>query len=84
MATWPFFADRLTFGTSEITTYGIGTMSYGVIFGGAVGDQGSGVQSSILFPGLHSECICTTKASASSGVIQYLEPNWQLLENKPF
>ena len=32
MATWPFFTDRLTFGASEITTYGIGTMSYGVIY----------------------------------------------------
>ena len=48
-------------------------------FGGDLGDQGSGVQSSILVPRLHLGCIFTTKASASSGVSHNLEPNWQLL-----
>ena len=43
------------------------------------GFKGSGVQSSILVPGLHLGCVFTRKASALSGVIQNLEPNWQLL-----
>ncbi len=38
----------------------------------------SGVQGSILVPGLHLGCVFTRKASASSGLIQNLEPNWQL------
>jgi hypothetical protein len=46
---------------------------------GVHGFKGSGVQSSILFPGLHLGCIFTAKASSSSGIIQNLEPNWQLL-----
>jgi hypothetical protein len=32
----------------------------------------------ILVPGLHLGCVFTRKASASSGLIQDLEPNWQL------
>jgi hypothetical protein len=36
---------------------------------------------SILVPGLHLGCVFTTKASASSGLIQNLEPNWQLFGN---
>jgi hypothetical protein len=43
------------------------------------GFKGSGVQGSILVPGLHLGCVFTRKASASSGLIQNLEPNWQLL-----
>ena len=46
---------------------------------GVHGFKGSGVQGSILVPGLHLGCIFTRKASASSGLIQNLEPNWQLL-----
>ena len=42
------------------------------------GFKGSGVQGCILVPGLHLGCIFTRKASASSGLIQNLEPNWQL------
>ena len=33
---------------------------------------------SFLVPGLHLGCLFTTKVSASSGLIQNLEPNWQL------
>ncbi|MCD6153120.1 MAG: hypothetical protein J7J07_04330, partial [Syntrophobacterales bacterium] len=36
------------------------------------------VQGSILVPGLHLGCAFTGKASASSGLKQNLEPNWQL------
>jgi hypothetical protein len=36
------------------------------------------VQGSILVPGLHLGCIFTRKASASSDLVQKLEPNWQL------
>ena len=32
----------------------------------------------ILVPGLHLGCVYTKKAYASSGLIQNLEPNWQL------
>ncbi len=46
---------------------------------GVHGFKGSGVQGSILVPGLHLGCIFTRKASTSSGLIQNLEPNWQLL-----
>jgi len=46
---------------------------------GVHGFKGSRVQSSILVPGLQLGYIFTRKASASSGVIQDLEPNWQLL-----
>jgi hypothetical protein len=46
---------------------------------GVHGFKGSGVQGSILVPGLHLGCVFTRKASASSGLIQNLEPNWQLL-----
>jgi len=46
---------------------------------GAHGFKGSGVQGSILVPVLHLECVFTRKASSSSGLIQNLEPNWQLL-----
>jgi hypothetical protein len=42
--------------------------------------KGSGVQGCILVPGLHIGCVFTTKASASSGLIQNLEPNWQLFK----
>jgi len=31
-----------------------------------------------LSPGLHLGCVFTRKASASSGLKQNLEPNWQL------
>jgi len=41
--------------------------------------MGSEVQGSILVPGLHLECVFTRKASSSSGLIQNLEPNGQLL-----
>ncbi len=40
--------------------------------------RGSGVQLPIRVPGLHLGCIFTKKASASSGLIQNLEPKWQL------
>ena len=36
------------------------------------------VQGCILVPGLHLGCVYTKKAYASSGLIQNLEPNWQL------
>ena len=42
------------------------------------GFKGSGVQDSILVPGLHLGCVFAGKASASSGLIQNLKPNWQL------
>ena len=42
--------------------------------------KGSGVQGYILVPGLHIGCVFTTKASASSGLIQNLEPIWQLFK----
>jgi len=45
---------------------------------GVHGFKGSGVQGSILVPGLHLGGVFTRKASASSGLIQNLEPNWQL------
>jgi hypothetical protein len=45
---------------------------------GVHGFKGSGGQGFILVPGLHLGCVFTTKASASSGLIQDLEPNWQL------
>jgi hypothetical protein len=35
-----------------------------------------GIQDSILVPELHLGCVFTKKASASSGLIQNLEPNW--------
>jgi hypothetical protein len=44
----------------------------------AVWARGSGVQGCILVPGQHLGCVFTRKASASSGLIQNLEPNWQL------
>ncbi len=44
------------------------------------GFKGSGVQGCILVPGLQIGCVFTTKASASSGLIQNLEPNWQLFK----
>jgi hypothetical protein len=42
------------------------------------GFKGSGVQGCIFVHRLHIGCVFTTKASASSGLIQNLEPNWQL------
>ena len=44
--------------------------------------QGSGVQGCIRAPGLHLECPFTRKGSASSGLIQNLELNWQLFRGK--
>jgi len=46
---------------------------------GVYGFKGSGVQGSILVPGLHLGCIFTKKASVSSVLIQNLKLNWQLL-----
>jgi hypothetical protein len=46
---------------------------------GVHGFKGSGVQGSILVPGLHLRCVFTRKVSALSGLIQNLESNWQLL-----
>ncbi len=46
---------------------------------GVHGFKGSGVQGSILVPGVHLGYVFTRKASASSGLIQNLELNWQLL-----
>ena len=43
------------------------------------GFKGSGVQGSILVYGVHLGCVFMRKASASSGLIQNLELNWQLL-----
>ena len=48
-------------------------------FGGAVSDHGSGVQGSILVHGVHLGYVFMRKASASSGLIQNSELNWQLL-----
>jgi hypothetical protein len=45
---------------------------------GVHGFKGSGVQGCIPVPGLHLGSVFTRKASASSGPIQNLEPNWQL------
>ena len=42
---------------------------------------GSGVQGSIFIHELHLGCLFTRKASASLGLIQNLEPNWQLFGN---
>jgi len=42
------------------------------------GFKGSEVQGSILVPGLDLGYVFTKKASALSGLIQNLEPNWQL------
>ena len=42
------------------------------------GVQSSEVQGSILVPGMHLGWVFKTKASTSSGLIQNLEPNWQL------
>jgi hypothetical protein len=42
---------------------------------GVHGFKGSRVQSSIFVPGLHLRCVFAGKASASSGLIQNLEPN---------
>ena len=47
-------------------------------FVGVHGFKCSGVQGSILVPGLHLGCVFAGKASASSGLIQNLEPNRQL------
>ena len=44
------------------------------------GVQGSGVQGSILVHGVHFGYVFVRKASASSGLIQNLELNWQLFE----
>jgi hypothetical protein len=41
---------------------------------------GSGVQGCIFIHRLHIRCVFTTKASASSGLIQNLKPNWQLFK----
>jgi hypothetical protein len=41
--------------------------------------QGSGVKGSILVPGLNLIRVITRKASFSSGLIQNLKLNWQLL-----
>ena len=43
----------------------------------AHGFKGSEVQGCILVPGLHLGSAFTTKASASSGLFQNLEQNWQ-------
>jgi len=48
------------------------------VFVGIHGFKGSGVQGSILITGLHLGCVFTRKASASSGLIQNLQPKWQL------
>jgi len=41
---------------------------------------GSEVQGSILVPGLQLEHVFMRKVPSSTGLIQNLEPNWQLLE----
>jgi hypothetical protein len=46
---------------------------------GVQGVKGSGVQGSILVPGLHLRRVITRKASVSSGLIQNLKLDWQLL-----
>jgi len=45
---------------------------------GVHGFKGSGVQGCIFVHGLHLGCVITTKTSASPGLIQNLQPNWQL------
>ena len=40
--------------------------------------KGSGVQGSIRVPGLRLGCVFMRKASTSSGLIENVEPNWQL------
>jgi hypothetical protein len=45
---------------------------------GVQGFKGSEVQGCVLVPELHLGGVFTRKASASSGRIQNLEPNWQL------
>jgi hypothetical protein len=45
---------------------------------GVHGFKGSRVQGSILVAGLHSGCVFTRKASASSALIQNMAQNWQL------
>ena len=49
---------------------------------GVHGFKGSGfkVQGSILVSGLHLGCVFARKTSASSDLIQNLEPNWHLFE----
>ena len=42
--------------------------------------RGSEVQGSIFVPGLYLERVFIRKALSSTGLIQNLEPNWQLLE----
>jgi len=49
------------------------------LFVGVHGFKGSGVQGSILVPGLHLGRVFTRKASVSSVLIQDLKLNWQLL-----
>jgi len=43
------------------------------------GFKGSWVQGSMLVLGMHLGSVFIRKASASSALIQNLEPNWQLL-----
>jgi hypothetical protein len=45
---------------------------------GVHGFKGSGVQGYIFVPKLDLGCVFTRKASASSDLIQDLEPNWHL------
>jgi hypothetical protein len=47
---------------------------------GVHGFKSSEVQGSIFVPGLYLERVFIRKASSSTGLIQNLEPNWQLLE----
>jgi hypothetical protein len=61
--------DFLTTNNTQQTTYV-----------GVHGFKGSGVQGFILVTGLHLRCVFTRKASALSGLIQNLEPNWQLFD----
>jgi hypothetical protein len=51
-----------------------------LFFVGVHGFKGSEVQGSIFIPGLRLERVFMKKASSSTGLIQNLEPNWQLLE----
>jgi hypothetical protein len=44
------------------------------------GFKGSEVQGSIFVPVLHLERVFMKKALSSAGLIQNLEPNWQLLD----
>jgi len=54
--------------------------SHGVTYlVGVHGFKGSGVQGSILAPGLHLGCVFTRKVSVSSVLIQNLKLNWQLI-----